>query len=270
VTDAELLAAFDRQVRQSLRPPQTGWEIERVGQVIRVTSPASAEYGCFVEWSSLDASNAAAAIAETVAHYAASGRRFEWKTYGYDTPADLPQRLLAAGFEAEDDESLVVGPVASVVAACAGAEPPAGVKIRAVTDPASLDWAGIGRMHEAVWGRPAEHWVDALVSEVADDPAAISVYVADAGGEIVCAGWVRFTEGTEFASLWGGSTLAQWRRKGIYRAMVARRAELAAERGYAYLQVDASPDSRPILERLGLRVLTTTTPYVWTPPSRRS
>jgi GNAT superfamily N-acetyltransferase len=265
VSDADLLAAFDQQVRRSMRPPQTGWDIERVGQVIRVTSPPTVAYGCFVEWSGLDEETADSAIAAQVAHYGALGQRFEWKTYGYDTPADLPQRLLAAGFAAEEDEALVIGPVAAVTAACAGAQLPPGVELREVRDPASPDWAGIGRMHQAVWGRPADHWVDALVSEVEDDPEAITVYVAEAGGEIVCAGWVRFAEGTDFASLWGGSTLAQWRRQGIYRAMVGRRAELAAERGYSYLQVDASPDSRPILERLGLRVLTTTTPYVWTP-----
>jgi hypothetical protein len=33
-----------------------------------------------------------------------------------------------------------------------------------------------------------------------------------------------------------------------------------------YLYVDASPDSRPILERLGFVVVTTTTPYVWSLP----
>jgi hypothetical protein len=32
-----------------------------------------------------------------------------------------------------------------------------------------------------------------------------------------------------------------------------------------YLQVDASEDSRPILEGLGFVAVTTTTPYVWTP-----
>jgi hypothetical protein len=36
-------------------------------------------------------------------------------------------------------------------------------------------------------------------------------------------------------------------------------------RGYRYLQVDASPQSRPILERLGFTSLALTTPYVWSP-----
>ena len=54
-----------------------------------------------------------------------------------------------------------------------------------------------------------------------------------------------------FATLQGGATLPEWRSRGVYRALVARRAVLAAERGCEYLQVDASDDSRPILERLG-------------------
>jgi GNAT superfamily N-acetyltransferase len=71
--------------------------------------------------------------------------------------------------------------------------------------------------------------------------------------------------GTEFAGLFGGGTLPQWRGRGIYRALVAYRARLAAARGYRYLQVDASPASRPILERLGFACLALTTPYTWSP-----
>jgi hypothetical protein len=42
-------------------------------------------------------------------------------------------------------------------------------------------------------------------------------------------------------------------------------ARLAAARGYRYLYVDASPDSQPILARLGFSRLARTTPYVWDP-----
>lgn len=54
-----------------------------------------------------------------------------------------------------------------------------------------------------------------------------------------------------------------WRGKGIYRALITHRAALAADLGYRYLQVDASDQSRPILERLGFAALTVTTPYVY-------
>jgi GNAT superfamily N-acetyltransferase len=57
----------------------------------------------------------------------------------------------------------------------------------------------------------------------------------------------------------------QWRGCGIYRALVAHRAALAASRGFRYLTVDASPESAPILERLGFTHLATTTPYVFGP-----
>jgi GNAT superfamily N-acetyltransferase len=83
---------------------------------------------------------------------------------------------------------------------------------------------------------------------------------------VVSAGWVRFVAGTAFATLWGGSTLPDWRGRGIYKALVRYRARLAVERGYSYLQVDASADSRPILERAGFVPVTTTTPYVHPAP----
>jgi hypothetical protein len=41
------------------------------------------------------------------------------------------------------------------------------------------------------------------------------------------------------------------------RALVAHRAMLAAQRGRRYIEVDASDDSRPLLERLGFVAATT-------------
>jgi GNAT superfamily N-acetyltransferase len=89
--------------------------------------------------------------------------------------------------------------------------------------------------------------------------------VAMAGDEPVSAARTDFFAGTQFAGLLGGGTLPQWRRRGIYRALVRHRAELAAERGYCYLTVDASDQSRPILERIGFECLAITTPYIWSP-----
>jgi hypothetical protein len=51
----------------------------------------------------------------------------------------------------------------------------------------------------------------------------------------------------------------------VYRSLVSERAKLAAAWEAVYLQVDASEDSRPILERLGFVAVTTTTPFVWMP-----
>ncbi len=117
-----------------------------------------------------------------------------------------------------------------------------------------------------MWGNDPTDHIRELSAEQRNDPNSISVWLAEApDGTVVCAAWVRFHEGTEFASMWGGSTLAEWRGLGIYQALVARRADEAADRGFRYLQVDCSPDSRPILERLGMHALTSTTPYNWRP-----
>ena len=78
----------------------------------------------------------------------------------------------------------------------------------------------------------------------------------------VTAGRVEFHLGTDFASLWGGGTLPAWRHRGAFRSLVAHRAALASARGFRYLQVDASPESRSILHRLGFVKLATTTPFM--------
>ena len=62
----------------------------------------------------------------------------------------------------------------------------------------------------------------------------MSIVVAEAEGSVVCAAWIRYEHGTDFATLWGGATLADWRGQGIYKATVAYRAGLAAERGFRY------------------------------------
>ncbi|WP_217239510.1 GNAT family N-acetyltransferase [Streptomyces sp. AC555_RSS877] len=195
--------------------------------------------------------------------FAGRGEAVEWKTRAHDIPADLTDRLRAAGFVPEERETVLVGRAADM----AGHAPalPDGVTLRRVT--ADADMRRIAAMESAVWEDDWNWLAEDLIGRVAAAPDEIAVYVAEADGEVVCAAWLAFRAGTGFASLWGGSTLAAWRRKGIYRALVAERARLAAARDVTYLHVDASDDSAPILRRLGFHAVTTTTPYVWSPPA---
>jgi GNAT superfamily N-acetyltransferase len=114
-------------------------------------------------------------------------------------------------------------------------------------------------------GHPSAELGERLVTQLREAPELVQMVVAMAGDEPVCSARVEGYPGTDFAGLWGGGTLPQWRGQGIYRALVAYRAQLAVAHGYRYLQVDASPESRPILERLGFACLAVTTPYVWSP-----
>ena len=141
---------------------------------------------------------------------------------------------------------------------------PDGLRLRTVDSRADLD--RVAAMESEVWGEDWSWLADDLVERIADPHAPATVYVVEDGDRVVSAAWLAPTVGTRFAGLWGGSTLADYRGRGIYRALVARRASDAVAAGYSLLQVDASDDSRPILERLGLHVVGGTTPYVWTPP----
>ena len=256
---ASVLAAYNAQVRRSVQPDGSGARAETGPNVVRwVTVDGTGWSG--VVWSDLDEANADRVIAEQVAFFRDRDERFEWKLYDYDQPPDLARRLLAAGFTAEDEEAFMVADVAAVAAPV---ELPAGVRLLPVTDE-----AGVGLLvdvHERVFGIDHSRLRESLLAQLRDSAEVTGMVVAMAGDEPVCSARIEFLPGTEFAGMWGGGTLPAWRGRGIYRALVAYRAGLAAARGYRYLQVDASPDSRPILERLGFVRLARTTPYIWEP-----
>ena len=162
----------------------------------------------------------------------------EWKYYSHDGP-ELRERLLAAGLEPEDEETVVVAEAASIE------PPPEDVELRVATDE-------FAELAERVFGRRHGSGI----------PEVSVAVVAIVDGQPVSGGRVDFEDGVEFAGLFGGITLPEYRGRGLYRATVAKRAELARERGYRWLYSDALPTSRPILERLGFAPLTTTTPFV--------
>ncbi|MFF0477068.1 GNAT family N-acetyltransferase [Streptomyces sp. NPDC004284] len=247
---------YDLQLRREARPDGPGCRVERVGAVVRHTGPAHAWNG--ILWSGLDAPAADEAIAAQIDHYRAAGLSFEWKLYGHDTPTDLGDRLRAAGFTPEDPETLM----AAEAAALPGEVPlPEGVELRAATDEAGI--RQVVEVHERAFGTDGSRLGRQLLDRLAADPDTITAVVALADGEPVSAARMELYPGTDFAGLWGGGTVEGWRGRGLYRALVAHRARIAAARGHRYVQVDAADTSRPILRRLGFLPLTTTTPYAY-------
>ena len=257
-----MLAAFDAEVRRSAQSDGSGARIEAEPLLVRSVG-ANGRGWSGIAWSRLGDADADAVIAEQVAYFAARDETFEWKLYDYDRPADLDRRLVAAGFAAEGEESLMVTEVSSVPAQV---DLPPGLQLLPVTDE-----AGVGLLtdvHERVFGTDSSRLRRSLLAQLRDRPEAVAMVVAMAGDQPVCSARIEFLSGSSFASLWGGGTLASWRGRGIYRALIAYRARLAAARGYRYLFVDASPDSQPILARLGFSRLARTTPYIWDPARR--
>ena len=262
----DLLARYDEQLRALVPDPlPKGLHVEYDGPLVRFIGHGGGGGIGYRHLAGIDGVELDELIARQVRVFADRGEAFEWKLHGHDRPADLPERLLAHGFVPDDLETVVIAPVAEIAG---DVSLPDIVSLHEVSERADFD--RIGAMEEAVWQDARSGWLaDSLEAEHAADPHAITIVVAEADGDVVCAGWVRFAAGTDFATLWGGGTHPGWRRRGIYRALVTYRANLAEERGFRYLQVDASSESRPILQRLGFIAVTTTTPYIWSPPHDR-
>ena len=246
----ELLAAYDEQVRRRPVPDGPDDVVEQAGGVVRVISATGGWSG--VTYADLTGRDADAAIAAQIATLPGC---WEWKHHAHDRPPDLAERLLAAGFEREEPETLMVADLEHVAH-----DPPAtpGIELRTVDADGVADLVAV---HDAVFG--GSH-TDLGAAVIAALPRGTVVPVVAYDGEApVAGGRLELYEGTQFAGLYGDSTLPGHRGRGIFRALVALRAAIARERGFRYLQADALETSRPLFARLGFAELTTTTPFVW-------
>jgi hypothetical protein len=202
-------------------------------------------------------------IARTVDFYAAdpSVTSFEWKTRGHDLPADLPGRLNAQGLMAEERETVMLGEAALLAVEV---PLPSGVRLRRIDhqpDPLP-DLVRAAAAQERAFGVPFR--VEELTQRLEHGRDFTEFWVAEVNGEVVSTGRLELVPGTEFAGVWGGGTVPEWRGKGLYRALTAERARSALRRGMRYLHSDSTEFSRPILQRSGLVAVTTTTPFTWT------
>jgi len=237
---AATLAKYTRQMRQEIVFPDMQKEV--LPRIVRFTRPAPGM--SLVLYSDLDSSNADVEIENQIAYFKSKNLPFSWKMYGYDAPGDLLRRLEEHGFTPDPPDALMILELEHL---------PAGLTASDAVDMRRCDVDQLGdvvRIMEEVWGR-SFNWIHTrLGSHLAVD-GYLSVYTAYVDNQPASAGWTYFHSGSEFASLWGGSTVASERGKGLYTALVAVRAQEALQRGLRYLAVDAGVMSQPIVERYG-------------------
>lgn len=211
-----------------------------------------------VVYSKLDASNADQVIRDEIARYAAFEgiENFEWKYFDYDTPDDLGQRLLNAGLHPEEPEALLVMDLNELPDTLRN---PAAHDIRRITDPAK-GAADAVTIHRAVYPKEDTDWLEKS-TQVRVAAGEISLYIAYVQDQPVSAAWIDFNGA--FGGLWGGSTVPEFRNRGIYTALVAARAREAIDKGVKYLSIEASPMSRAVLEKRGFHFIAYTIPYTY-------
>jgi len=225
-------------------PADPGVRIERTPEIVR----AVGRYNCIV-YSDLGRVDAGAAIADQAAHFIALGDDVEWKVYDHDLPLDLGKRLGMAGFVADEPETLMAFDLANELHA--GPLPP-DIDVKRVVDPQGL--ADLIAVNAATWDHGDPSMYEAFSQRLLDPT--LGLFVGYAGGRPVAAARLEMPQHRSFAGLWGGCTVPDQRRRGIFRAIVAARAREALARGFRYLNVDAAASSRPILQRLGFVALT--------------
>jgi len=270
---AQASEAFESQQRRHAVWASPTRTVEVVGpdgavRVVRYQSEDPDGWSAVV-WSDL-AGLGAAAVEATVAEQAAwareNGRRLEWTYYHHDRPAGLPDVLVRNGFEPEELETVMAVDVADL---STDVRLPDGVRLVEVHDEVGL--ALVAEAATEAFGTPPGDRNDAalyveLARQLQQTPQNLAVFVVlTDDGTPVSEGRVELPAKGDFAGLWGGATVSTWRRRGLYRALVAHRAAVAAGRGFRWLTVDASSQSRPILQSLGFVGIASTTPYVLQP-----
>ena len=255
----DLLAAYDTQLRTDAETP-SAIRVDRLGPLRLVTFGGGRGFVTYADLAGADAATIRGWVGDALAYYRGQPEiiRVEWKTRGHDVAPGLHESLLDNGFVPEEPESVMIGEARLLAVDVAL---PEHVSLRRVTE--EIDVRAMCEMESIAFGDDdSGPMAQALLHRLALEDG-MELWVAEADGQMISAGRLEPVAGTEFAGLWGGATLPQWRRRGIYRALTAARAQSALALGKTLLHSDSTEFSRPILERSGLIKVTTTTPYEW-------
>jgi GNAT superfamily N-acetyltransferase len=247
-----LLALYDRELRRDMIEPGAAREV--TDHVVRMIRPKPER--SFIEYFTLDESNADAVIAAEVEGFLARDLLLTWKVFGHDRPADMLARLAAHGLTVDDEDVIMVLDLADLSPRLRA---PVTADVRRLTDPAQL--GDVVQVLEAVY-QVGFNWVYQRLGRQMAIPDYLSVFVAYVAERPAAVAWTFYPEG-HFATLWAGSTLEEMRGRGLYTALLAARLQEAVARGKRFATLDAGPMSRPIVARHGFIELTTATDCRW-------
>lgn len=259
VPSEEFLALYDAQLRTDAETP-SALSVTMLGELRLVTFAHGRGFITYPHITHNAPQSLADLAPAALDHFIKQPeiRTVEFKTRGHDHAPGLAQRLEELGFVAEPTESIMIGLMQTLIS---DQPTPEGVEVRQVTTPAEIEQ--MCRMVDQAFGEPYDPaTTDALISRSATKDG-MELWVAIIDGHMVGAGRLEPVVGTEFAGLWGGGVLPEYRGRGIYRALTDARARSALSHGLRYVHSDSTEYSRPILESQGLLKVSTTTPYVW-------
>lgn len=255
MTPAALLVLYDDTMRKNAHV--AGCVREQTDTVSRyTTSTGSMRY---IMWQDCAPADAARVVDEELRATKGRAKVLMWKLYAHGAaPAALRAALLDRGFAEHDHCTLMMVPVDMLVQTLAAScKHETRLQVRQLTTVKDLD------AYQSIWDdvwpdAPNARYVDDYRVRVEQNDGGVVFFAGFADDhEPVSAGYLFHHPGHPIGLLCGGSTKVAWRRQHAYTSMLAARAGCALERGAAYLAVEASPESKRILERLGFAPLST-------------
>lgn len=248
-----LLVRYDKDLRLRIMYPEARTEITK--DVVRIIRNAPGMN--MVAFTFANEAKLHHVIHRELDYFAPMHQPFTWKVYDHDLLPSLKDRLVAHGFAADEDPAAVM--VLDVRNAPALLSQPVEADIRRFDTVDGLK--DIIHVLDKVWG--GHHtWVTERLGRHLEIPGYLSVYAAYIDDQPASIAWTYFPRG-HFATLFAGSTIAEYRKQGLYTSLLATRIKEIRERGYRYAVVEAGAMSQPIVAKHGFQRLTTVHDYKW-------
>jgi predicted GNAT family N-acyltransferase len=253
----EILSCLDSE-RQTL--PDVDVVLEKTPSVVREIAKLGNRNA--IAYSNFSGPETERIIESEIDYFTKLQRSFEWKVYSHDEPPDLLERLRQRGFKIGTQEALMILDLQALPAVLL-APFPQDVTVRPVGDEREIEY--FLQLENEIWGasRTTREFLRFNQSDLLQRDLAFIAYLK---AQPVGMGRVTASAQSQFAGLWGGSVLNEFRGRGVYRTLLSARIKRAKElESPRYLRVDALPTSRPILEKYGFSQVGSTWPAVWTP-----
>jgi hypothetical protein len=248
-----LLVRYDKDLRLRISYPEARKEITKdVVRIIRKAPGMNVVAFTFANESKLDH-----VIDREVDYFTPMEQPLTWKVYDHDRLPSLKDKLASRGFVEDNDPAAVM--VLDVKNAPASLFQPTKTDIRRINTPAGLK--DIIYVLDRVWGGH-NTWVNERLGAHLEVPGYLSVYAAYVDNQPASIAWTYFPRG-HFATLFAGSTVAEYRKQGLYTSLLSTRLKEIRERGYRYAVVETGAMSKPIVEKHGFQHLTTVYDYEW-------
>lgn len=227
------------------------------GEGVTIVRHLTAEGAGTIVYACLEPATAGAAIRAQIDTSRRRAAPVEWLVYTHDRPDDLGKRLRGHGFLPDEPATALLLPMAEV------SLPEGGVAVRRASTAAEL--AAVAAIRAQTWGGDVDTMTRRLQEQARERPEAVFVYLVAVDGEPAATAQLTLTPELGLASLGSAATLPAYRRRGLYRALLRERLLLAQARGMDYVDTEASPMSRPLLEQVGFYPISEVTVYTWEP-----